>query len=894
MASAGFRSLVTTAWLVAVAPWTAWAAPAVGTGQDARSPRPGTGVVSGLVEDPLGGAVSGATVRATCGATHRDTSTDGTGRFVLVDLPRTRCDVQARADLFTPVSHVVDLTARADGFVRFVVELAGVTSEVIVTPARGEQERTFDVPEAVGVATREEIEARSVQILPQALREETGILVQQTTTAQGSPFIRGFSAQRVVYLLDGVRFNTATYRAGATQYLGWIDPGIVQRLEIVRGPSSVQYGSDALGGTINVLSQRPEVIPQGLRSSGHLEFTTATADESAGAAIFGQMRARTVAIRAGLTTRAVGDLRTGGGLDSHSAVTRYLGLPSTVLYDRLPATGFRQSGWSVTATVPLAGSGALTGTAMQESQSGVSRHDRVVGGDGLFRSAFTPQRLGFGYLRYQRATTGPFAAVQATWSFNQQQDDRLEQARPSTFFETETSRVRALGYAAQGTLRPWRGHVVTTGVEAYDETVATSRTRVDSGRLTALRPEIPNDAGYLSTGVFVQDSASLFGDRIAVRGGLRAASFRYDVPEDVALGVNAERVTASAVTFNSGVVWRVAEALNLTGSVSRGFRAANAFDLGAIGVSGGGFEIAPQTAASLAATVGSSDGATAVGTGRPVTALSPETVYAYEVGAKVRARRLAASVVGFDLELRDAIARRTAIFPSSVVGTSLGGYVVVSQDAAGRAYVAADPRPVVTRVNVDEARVRGFEADVQVRLAPTWLASAHASFAAGRDGDDVVLRRMPPLMGGVRVKWEPSVQPYWAEAVITMAARQDRLSPGDLSDARIGGRRRRADVASFFNGSAIDLGLVRDGRLVQTGETLADVQARVVGTADATYLYTSTPGFLVISLRGGWRVTSRFDATVILDNLTDRNYRWHGSGVDAPGFSLAAKLRVRL
>ena len=106
----------------------------------------------------------------------------------------------------------------------------------------------------------EELESRPVQLLPQALREETGVLVQQTTTAQASVFIRGFSAQRVVYLLDGVRFNTSTYRAGATQYLGWIDPAAVQRIEIVRGPSSVQYGSDAIGGVVNVLAQRPDIL----------------------------------------------------------------------------------------------------------------------------------------------------------------------------------------------------------------------------------------------------------------------------------------------------------------------------------------------------------------------------------------------------------------------------------------------------------------------------------------------------------------------------------------------------------------------------------------------------------------------------------------------------------
>ena len=230
-----------------------------------RPQNPGPGLVSGLVEDALGGALADATVRATCGGVARETRTDSTGRFVIEGLPAVRCEVQASADLFSPVTHVVDLGSRHDAQVRFVVELAGISSEVTVTPARGEQERTFDVPEAVGIVTREELESRPVQLLPQALREETGMLVQQTTTAQASVFIRGFSAQRVVYLLDGVRFNTSTYRAGATQYLGWIDPAAVQRIEIVRGPSSVQYGSDAIGGAVNVLRSARRSCPPARR-----------------------------------------------------------------------------------------------------------------------------------------------------------------------------------------------------------------------------------------------------------------------------------------------------------------------------------------------------------------------------------------------------------------------------------------------------------------------------------------------------------------------------------------------------------------------------------------------------------------------------------------------------
>jgi outer membrane receptor protein involved in Fe transport len=152
---------------------------------------------------------------------------------------------------------------------------------------------------------------------------------------------------------------------------------------------------------------------------------------------------------------------------------------------------------------------------------------------------------------------------------------------------------------------------------------------------------------------------------------------------------------------------------------------------------------------------------------------------------------------------------------------------------------------------------------------------------------------MPPPIGGVRLKWEPSTRGYWLEGVLTFALDQTRLSPGDLGDARIGARRSRGTIADFFNGTATDMGLVQNGMLVATGETLPEVQARVLGDEAAAPLFTKTPGFVVLGARAGWTLGPRIDLALLADNLTDRNYRWHGSGVDAPGISLWVKTRVR-
>lgn len=102
-----------------------------------------------------------------------------------------------------------------------------------------------------------------------------------------------------------------------------------------------------------------------------------------------------------------------------------------------------------------------------------------------------------------------------------------------------------------------------------------------------------------------------------------------------------------------------------------------------------------------------------------------------------------------------------------------------------------------------------------------------------------------------------------------------------------------ARSATYFNGTATDIGLVKDGVLLPTGESLAQAQNRVLGTAPTGYLYTDAPGYIVFAIRSGWRVSSHADLTVIGENLTDRNYRSFGSGIDAAGINLQVRTRYR-
>jgi outer membrane receptor protein involved in Fe transport len=531
---------------------------------------------------------------------------------------------------------------------------------------------------------------------------------------------------------------------------------------------------------------------------------------------------------------------------------------------------------------------------MHESQTGASRYDRIMGGQGLYRSGFDPQKLDFGVLRYTRADAGIFHGVSASFSVNRQAEGRFEQSRPTTRLDRQQGTTTALGYQVQGNRDFNSRNQLLVGVELYDESTSESRELVEaSGVITPSRPDIPDGTSYSNLGVFAQHRVDVIPDRLSVRGGVRFSSFTFSTTPDLVLGVTDEQETMRSMTFQGAAVVKLTDQLNLTASVNRGFRAANASDLGGIGLSGGGgFSITPSKAEALGAFVGSTGATGAVSTGERVPRLRPESVYQYEVGLKARAGRVSGSISGYDMEMFDFLQGRALVFDTNVVGTVISGFEIVRVDDTGLAYIAQDVRPIGTSVNIDRARVYGVDAEGEVRLNRSWTAAAYISSTRGHaipSGE--FLRRMPPPLGGARLKW--THDRMWAEGVLTFAREQTRLNSGDLGDARIGAVRTRSSIATFFNGTATDMGLVSNGVLLETGETLAEVQTRVLGSASSAPLYTSHPGFAVFGLRGGIRIARQLDVTVIGENLADKNYRLYGSGVDAPGANVQVRTRYR-
>lgn len=130
--------------------------------------------------------------------------------------------------------------------------------EVILSIARNATTRK-QIAEKVALISKEDIEIQRPASGADLIGLSPGVRIQKSQGGGGSPVLRGFEANRILLVVDGVRMNNAIYRSGHLQNAITVNPNIVERVEIVYGSSSVGYGSDALGGVIHYYTKSPRL-----------------------------------------------------------------------------------------------------------------------------------------------------------------------------------------------------------------------------------------------------------------------------------------------------------------------------------------------------------------------------------------------------------------------------------------------------------------------------------------------------------------------------------------------------------------------------------------------------------------------------------------------------------
>jgi hemoglobin/transferrin/lactoferrin receptor protein len=216
------------------------------------------------------------------------------------------------------------------------------TAQQVVVSANRFEEKASDVPRTIQVIDNRELAFLNQPSTPDALQAAGQVLVQKSQLGGGSPIIRGFEANKVLLVIDGVRMNNAIYRGGHLQNSMTTDNSMMERMEVSFGPGSVIYGSDALGGVVHFYTKKPPFSPDDnqlsetnayIRSASASREATGHADFSFGHKNFASLT--------GITYSKFDDLRTGNVRNPYYAdfgkrpwyVERINGIDSMVVND---------------------------------------------------------------------------------------------------------------------------------------------------------------------------------------------------------------------------------------------------------------------------------------------------------------------------------------------------------------------------------------------------------------------------------------------------------------------------------------------------------------------------------------------------------------------------------
>ena len=635
----------------------------------------------------------------------------------------------------------------------------------------------------VCIITADDIRHRNYRSVPQAVADVPGVYVQETNDGGGSPIIRGLIGNQVLILIDGVRLNTGAYRFGPNQYLNTIDLNQVERIEVLRGAGSVLYGSDALGGVVNVITRsadRNAVRPLTTRWFSRLSSADSGAVGRGEAAV----TAGALGAIGGLSVKQFGRRRGGGD----SGVQRF--------------SGYDEWDGDLKVDYRLALRHTLTFAAQRVSQSDVLRTDTLTAGTDLKMEWESQTRTG-GSVRYDATELGRLVEqFSVTLAYQRQAERyaRIAAAAPGVELR-HFDRTNSVLANVQLTSMLGPRHLLTYGLDATSDRITSRRedlTLATGGRLTG-KGGLADGAAYDTWAVFLQDEFDL-SPRLHFNLGARYSAFLPDaIVRDASTGAIGIDSHLSALTGSVLGLFRLNPAFDVVGGVSQGFRAPNIDDLTILGASGSHFEV-------------------------PNPQLAPEASVNVEAGLRGRSLRLSGSAVYFVSTISSLIQRELSTYQ----GESFG-------DFNGNGVREASEPLILQRRNAGRARIHGAELEARVRLADHWTLQGMLVRIVGEELVTAQpLRRIPPTHGRMTLSWTPAGR-MSVEGYSTFAARQDRLAPGDLTDSRIpaGG----------------------------------------------------TPGFVTLNARGAFQVSSALQLTLGLENLTNRRYRTHGSGVEMSGTS---------
>lgn len=481
-----------------------------------------------------------------------------------------------------------------------------VKEELVVTASRYEQS-SFATPVPIDVISEDLLARVRPEKMTDLLKQLPGIEVAGEGPFRGLPVVRGLSSNRVLILVDGQRLNNSRE---STQFAG-IQPGLVdlsqvERIEVLRGPASVQYGSDALGGVINIITRQQAFSPGRFRLSGRLGYELGTAASSHRGTVELSGAGERVTFHIGAGTFEADDYESPRGT--------------------VPNSGMTQKSVDGSVRVLVGRQGVLRANVQstRTSDVGFPGYDPASSGIDIAFPRFDRDKLSLTY------DSGPVYGLTSLTTSAYRQDvvkeSRLDIGPRKTFTRSE---IVSTGGSAQATTTLGQ-HFLVFGFDAYQDELH-DQALTTTAASTSTDVQVP-DSTQRGVGVYLQDEWRV-SERVQLVLGARGDRFTFVSHDDPRYkGVRLDE-SDSAVSGSLAARYQVTQHVALTALVGRAFRAPNLQERSYYGFVSGNLAYIEQNPA-----------------------LDAETALNAELGFKVRYDRFTGGLSVYRNSVRDFIA----------------------------------------------------------------------------------------------------------------------------------------------------------------------------------------------------------------------------------------------
>ncbi|MBL7922969.1 MAG: TonB-dependent receptor [Bacteroidia bacterium] len=412
--------------------------------------------------------------------------------------------------------------------------------EVIISANRGEETRRT-IAQQIQLLSAKQIAVAQAQTTADLLSNTAGIFVQRSQMGGGSPVLRGFEASRILLVVDGVRLNNLIYRSGHLQNILSLDNNSLDRVEVLFGPSSTIYGSDALGGVIHLYTKKAAFAEAGTRLVNVNAFTRfGTANEEKSGHVDLNIGGQKLASFTSFTFSDFGDLR--GGENQNPFYDRPYGeRPFYVKRihdkdslvkndDRYLQVGSAYSQYDILQKLAWRPTERLShGLNLQFSNSSdIPRYDRLTDPDGAgLRFAewyYGPQtRLLTAYDLNYTSPEGWISKMRSTISYQHITESRHQRRFNSNTLQNRKENVEVIGYNLD-LLHVSSHHSLHLGADAQYSTVRSTADaeNILTGERTALDTRYPAGDNTMNSAALYFSHTWRINPHLTLTDGFRA------------------------------------------------------------------------------------------------------------------------------------------------------------------------------------------------------------------------------------------------------------------------------------------------------------------------------------------------------------------------------------